>query len=417
MSATERPDGIDSAIGPLSDIRIVAVEQYAAGPFATLQLAELGAEVIKIEDPGMGGDVARSVPPDGADGDSLFFQTFNHGKRSVALDLRNDAGRDVFLRLVRHADAVVSNLRGDVPAKLGITYTDLAETNPAIVCCSLSAYGMNGPRAAEPGYDYLIQALAGWMNLTGEPDGPPAKTGISLVDFASGYAAAASVLAGVHAARRTGKGMDCDLSLYDVGMNLLNYLATWYLTNGRVTGRTRFSAHPTLVPFQNFATADGWMVVACAKEVFWTRLVEVLDDDTFRDPAYATFTGRLEHREPLLDKLAKVFRTQTTDAWLDALTAAGVPCSPINDLEGAMLEPQAQARELFHAFAHPRFGEVTVIRSPLRIGEHRTGSGPAPALGADTASVLSELLGADDAELSRLRAAGAFGAPGPNGSD
>jgi crotonobetainyl-CoA:carnitine CoA-transferase CaiB-like acyl-CoA transferase len=211
---------------PLGDLRIVAVEQYAAGPFASLQLAALGAEVIKIEDPLSNGDIGRSVPPDAAGGDSLFFQTFNHGKRSVALDLRNEAGRTVFHRLVARSDAVLSNLRGDVPARLGLRYEDLAEFNPKIVSCSLSAYGMTGPRAHEPGYDYLVQALTGWMSLTGEPGGPPTKSGLSLVDFASGYAAAASVLAGVHAARRTGKGMDCDLSLYDVGMNLLTYLAT-----------------------------------------------------------------------------------------------------------------------------------------------------------------------------------------------
>lgn len=397
--------------GPLADLRIIAVEQYAAGPFASLQLAELGAEVIKIEDPGSGGDVGRGVPPDGADGDSLFFQTFNHGKRSVALDLRNDEGYAVLLRLVEHADAVVSNLRGDVPAKLRITYPDLSVANPRIVCCSLSAYGMTGPRATEPGYDYLIQALAGWMKLTGEPNGPPAKTGISLVDFASGYATTASVLAGIHAAQRTGVGMDCDLSLYDVGMNLLTYLATWFLTGGRATERTVHSAHPTLVPFQNFETTDGWIVVACAKEVFWTRLVEVLDLPEFRDSGYASFTDRLERRETLLERLAEVFRSRMTDDWIAALTAGGVPCAPINDLAAAMEEPQAQSRGLFHAFDHPRFGDVKVVRSPMRVGDHQTSSGPAPALGADTADVLNELIGVDGTELARLRQAGAFGDP------
>lgn len=398
--------------GPISDVRVLAVEQYAAGPFATLQLAELGAEVIKIEDPRSGGDVGRSVPPDGEHGDSLFFQTFNHGKRSVALDLRNESGRATFRRLAAHADAVVSNLRGDVPAKLGITYSDLADVNPAIVCCSLSAYGMTGPRAAEPGYDYLIQALAGWMSLTGEPGGPPTKTGLSLVDFASGYATAANVLAAVHAARRTGVGMDCDLSLYDVGMNLLTYLATWYLTNGLVTERTRHSAHPTLVPFQNFATADGWMVVACAKEVFWTRLVEVLEEDELRRGPYATFADRLEHREPLLARLVEIFRTRTTDDWVAELTAAGVPCAPVHDLAEAMREPQASARDLFRTFAHPRFGDVTVVRSPLRVGDHRTESGAAPSLGEHTLTVLQDWLGTSQEELDRLRAAGAFGLSG-----
>lgn len=405
-SASRRPEG---RIGPLADVRVIAIEQYAAGPFATLQLVELGAEVIKIEDPSLGGDVARSVPPDGMDGDSLFFQAFNHGKRSVALDLRNETGRGILRRLAQHSDAVVSNLRGDVPAKLGITYSQLAPFNRAIVCCSLSAYGMNGPRAAEPGYDYLIQALAGWMELTGEPHGPPTKSGISLVDFASGYAAAASVVAGVHAARRTGIGMDCDLSLYDVGLNLLNYLATWHLSGGIETARTRHSAHPTLVPFQNFATADSWIVIACAKEIFWSRLVELLDDERFREPRYTTFAGRLEHREQLLETLSGIVRQRTTEQWIEQLTAAGVPCAPINSLAEALDEPQAKARDLFNTFPHARFGEVTVVRSPMRVGDHRIKSAAAPPMGADTAAVLNEILDIDAAELTQLRSAGAFG--------
>jgi crotonobetainyl-CoA:carnitine CoA-transferase CaiB-like acyl-CoA transferase len=394
--------------GPLADLRVIAVEQYAAGPFASLQLAALGADVIKVEDPGSGGDVGRGVPPDAAGGDSLFFQTFNHGKRSVSLDLRNDAGRALLLRLVEHADAVVSNLRGDVPAKLRIRYEDLAEANPRIVCCSLSAYGMTGPRAAEPGYDYLIQALTGWMNLTGEPGGAPTKTGISLVDFASAYATAASVLAGVHAARRTGQGMDCDLSLYDVGMNLLTYLATWYLTAGYATERTHHSAHPTLVPFQNFETADGWMVVACAKEVFWSRLVATLDLDEFREPRYATFSQRLENRDELLGQLVAVFRGRSTDDWVEVLTAGGVPCAPINDLASAMTEPQAHARDLFQSFGHPTYGDVTVLRSPMRVGEFRRPTQVAPKLGQHTEDVLSEMLEIDAAEFAELRDAGAF---------
>jgi crotonobetainyl-CoA:carnitine CoA-transferase CaiB-like acyl-CoA transferase len=184
-------------VRPLEDIRIVAIEQYGAGPFGSMHLADLGADVIKIEDPRDGGDVGRYVPPFTRGEDSLFFETFNRNKRSLSLDLVTDAGRAVFEDLVRTSDAVYSNLRGDVPAKMGIRYQDLAKVNPAIVCCSLTGFGMTGPRSAEPGYDYILQGLAGWMSLTGAPDGPPTKSGLSLVDYSGGFVAALSLLAGV----------------------------------------------------------------------------------------------------------------------------------------------------------------------------------------------------------------------------
>ena len=241
-------DGAQVAMAPLADVRIVAVEQYGAGPFGSVHLADLGAEVIKIEDPRVGGDVGRYVPPYAEGEDSLFFEAFNRNKRSLSLDLTAPAGRRVFDDLVRTSDAVYSNLRGDVPAKIGIRYDDLKHLNPAIVCCSLTGFGMTGPRQAEPGYDYVLQALAGWMDITGEPEGPPSKSGLSMVDYSGGFVAAISLLAGLHAARRDGVGMDCDVSLYDTAIGLLTYPAAWHLNAGFRPVRTRHSAHPSLVP-------------------------------------------------------------------------------------------------------------------------------------------------------------------------
>lgn len=208
---------------PLEDLRIVAVEQYGAGPFGSVHLADLGAQVIKIEDPRAGGDVGRYVPPYAEGEDSLFFETFNRNKRSISLDLGTAAGRGVFEQLVAVSDVVYSNLRGDVPEKLCIRYDDLKHLNPRIVCVALTGFGMTGPRKREPGYDYVLQGLAGWMELTGEPDGPPTKSGLSLVDYSGGFVAAISLLAGVHAARRDGVGMDCDVSLYDTAVSMLTY--------------------------------------------------------------------------------------------------------------------------------------------------------------------------------------------------
>ncbi|HEX7522547.1 MAG TPA: CoA transferase [Acidimicrobiia bacterium] len=399
---------------PLEDIRIIAIEQFGAGPFGSMQLADLGADVIKIEDPGTGGDVGRSVPPyaQGDDnGDNLFFEAFNRNKRSVSLDLSVPAGREVFERLVRVSDAVYSNLRGDVPARLRIRYDDLAPFNAAIVCCSLSGFGMTGPRAAEPGYDYILQGMAGWMSLTGEPDGPPTKSGLSLVDFSGGLAAACALLAGVHAARRDGVGTDCDVSLFDTAIAMLSYPAVWHLTAGFEPVRTAQSAHPTLVPFQNFQTADGWIVVACPKEKFWRPLPEAIGrPELATDPRFATFADRHEHRGEVLGIIADALRRESAAHWLDVLTAAGVPCGPVNDVAAALADPQIEERGLVVETDHPAWGTVRQVAGPVRVGEPRASHRRAPRRDEDAHAILHDLLDYDAGAVASLAAAGAFGA-------
>ncbi|GAA1373432.1 CaiB/BaiF CoA transferase family protein [Catellatospora chokoriensis] len=393
---------------PLADIRVIAVEQYGAGPFGSLHLADLGAEIIKIEDPSSGGDVGRYVPPYTDGEDSLFFETFNRGKRSLSLDLSTAAGREVFEDLVAESDAVYSNLRGDVPARMCLTYADLKHLNPRIVCCSLTGFGMTGPRARQPGYDYILQGLAGWMSLTGEPDGPPAKSGLSMVDYSGGFVAAMALLAGVHAARRDDRGMDCDLSLFDTAIGLLTYPATWHLSAGFAPARTRHSAHPSLVPFQVFAAADGWLVVGCAKEKFWRRLAEVLELPG--DPRFATFAQRQQHRDELLEILERAFATRTVAGWLAVLEPAGVPCGPVNDVAAALAEPHTQARNMIVRTEHPAFGTVTQVASPVRVGDEAPAYRRAPRRNEDFGYVTDDLLGYSPEQVARLRAAGAFGA-------
>jgi crotonobetainyl-CoA:carnitine CoA-transferase CaiB-like acyl-CoA transferase len=396
---------------PLADVRVVAVEQYGAGPFGTVHLAELGADVIKIEDVRTGGDVARAVPPFQQGDDSLFFETFNHDKRSVALDLANDAGRAVFHDLVRASDAVYSNLRGDVPEKLGLRYADLAHVNLRIVCVSLSGFGMTGPRRAEPAYDYILQGMAGWQALTGDPDAPPAKSGLSLVDYSGGLVAALALLAGVHAARRDGVGCDCDTSLFDTAMNMLTYVAAWTMAPGSTyePERLAYSAHPSIVPFQNFRTADGWIVIVCAKEKFWQRLVDVLGIAHVRDdPRFAGFAARRANRAHVVATLQNALATRATADWIAALTAAGVPCGPINDVRAALADPQTAARSLVTEIEHPAYGTASWIASPVRVGEPPSEHRRAPHLGEHTHAVLREL-GYDDARIARLRSQGAFG--------
>lgn len=397
---------------PLAGVRILAIEQYGAGPFGSLHLADLGADVIKIEDPAQDGDVGRSVPPYAGDHDSLFFQSLNRNKRSITLDLANPSGREVFESLVGHADAVYSNLRGDVPGKLHITYDDLAPINPRIVCCSLSGFGMTGPRRNEPGYDYILQGLCGWMSLTGEPDGLPTKTGVSLVDFTGGMAAALALVAGLHAAQRTGIGCDCDISLYDTAMSMLNYLAAWNLNAGHTPTRTRQSAHPSLAPFQNFRTADSWIVIACPKQKFWDRLLHAFDDPPWAEsPRFATLPARSEHSAELVPLIEQELSRHTTEEWIDRLTAAGVPCAPVRTVGEALADPHNAARDLIVTTPHPIWGEVRQVLTASRAGPPRTRHEPAPRLGQHTDAVVEEICGFDTAERRQLRDKGAFGAP------
>lgn len=379
---------------PLADVRILAIEQFGAGPFGSMHLADLGADVIKIEDPRTGGDVGRYVPPYAEAEDSLFFETFNRNKRSISLDITTPPDRAVFEDLVRCSDAVYSNLRGDVPPKLRICYEDLKHLNPLIVCCSLSAFGMSGPRARDPGYDYVLQGLAGWMSLTGEPDGLPTKTGLSLVDYSGGFVAVIALLAGLHAARRDGAGMDCDVALFDTALSLLTYPATWHLNGGFEPARTARSAHPSLVPFENFPTAEGWIVVACAKEKFWQRLVEAIGrPELADDPRFATFDARHRHHAVLEGLLDAVFATAPASKWVDVLSEAGVPCAPVNDVEQALADPHARARAMFVRTEHPRWGTIRQLASPVRVGRPRDIHRRAPARDEHRDEIMRDLLG------------------------
>jgi crotonobetainyl-CoA:carnitine CoA-transferase CaiB-like acyl-CoA transferase len=395
---------------PLEDVRIIAIEQYGAGPWGSVHLADLGAEVIKIEDPRFGGDVGRYVPPYGEDEDSLFFEAFNRNKRSLSLDLSTSAGRKVLEDLVRVSDAVYSNLRGDVPAKMAITYDDLKHLNPAIVCCSLTGFGMTGPRQKEPGYDYVLQGLAGWMDLTGEPGGPPAKSGLSLVDYSGGFVAAIALLSGLHAARRDGVGMDCDVSLYDTAISLLNYPAAWHLNAGFTPTRTAHSAHPSLVPFQAFEAADGWLIIGCAKEKFWTRLVEVINHAEWGDdPRFRTFADRRVHRDELIPMLEEVLAQRKVEDWLADLYSSGIPCAPINDVEKALKDKHTIARGLIVETEHPRFGTISQVASPVRVGNVVATYRRAPLRNEDMEHVLAEIVTYDDATIAKLARDGAFG--------
>lgn len=389
---------------PLADVRVLAIEQYGAGPFATMVLADLGADVIKIEPPN-GGDIGRHVPPWTGENDSLFFQSLNRGKRSVALDLKDPRGKEIFLRLVERSHVVFSNARGTSPRRLGITYEQLKAYNPAVVCAFLTGFGRSGPRADQPAYDYIVQALSGMAALGGEPNGPPTRAGVSVVDFSAGLAAAVAILAGVHRARETGVGCDIDTSLLATALNLTNYVATWTLTRGYRPERQPRGGHPSIVPSQLFEAADGWLMVMCQTDAFYRELTRRIGLAGLDDPKYATLEGRLRHKDELLGLLEPRFKELPVREWLARLEGH-VPVAPVNDLATALADPQVEALDLLVEYDHPEFGRVKQVASPVQTATAPPAPLPGPALGGNTREVLRELGGVGAGEIEDLFASG-----------
>src|SRR5258707_4022985 len=368
-----------------------------------MQRADRGAEVWKIENPAEGGDMARRVGPfffgdgDRTD-DSQFFHSFNRNKKSITLDLKKPQARRVLQALAARADALFDNLRGDLPDKLGLTYAALSPANPKIVCAHLSAYGRDGSRAHWPGYDYLMQAEAGYLSLTGEPDGPPSRMGLSIVDLMTWLFAAFALVSGVLAARETGRGRDLDVSLFDAALQNLAYLATWYMNAGHVQGREPRSGHPSLVPSQLYRTADGFIFIMCNKEKFWPILRERLGQPEWaEDPCFRSFEDRLANRETVNRLLDEALSARTTAEWLEHF-AGQVPAAPVNDLKAALDNPFVTERGGIQ-----QYGPAHMVAGPIRDGASEPPREPAPALGADTDAVLREC-GLSDAEISRVRA-------------
>jgi crotonobetainyl-CoA:carnitine CoA-transferase CaiB-like acyl-CoA transferase len=388
---------------PLDGVRVLAVSQFGAGPYATMILAELGAEVIKIEDPSTGGDVSRSVPPYTIDRDSLYFQSFNRNKKSLTLNIKSKEGRRVFQKLVAASQAILNNLRGDQVRKLGLDYASLRRVNPKIVCCSLSGFGTTGSFASEPGYDYLMQAHAGYMSLTGDPQSPPATCGVSVIDHAAGFASALGLTSAVFAAERTGKGRDVEVSLIDTAFSMLTYLAIWNLNRGYEPVRRAGSAHQSLVPVQTFATRDGYIVIFCAKESFWQKLCRLLDlEALISDERFKNFSVRFQNREALLSILQDRLRARTTREWLSVLRGK-VPCAPVNTLSEALRELASLDKHMIVETIHPVFGKVRQIASPIKLAPGMKKQRCAPALGEHTGHILREYLGYSERAITELR--------------
>jgi len=392
---------------PLSDIRVLAMESYGAGPWATLQLADLGAEIIKIESPGAG-DISRYVPPGAKDGDSLFFQCLNRNKKSITLDLRKPAGKEAFYRLLPKMDSFFANPKGDLPDKLGLTYEHLKQFNPRLVCCFLTGFGRTGPRMNRPGYDYLAQALSGIVWMGGEPDGPPARCGVSVIDMAAGTNAAFLIMVGVLQARATGRGCNMDTSLLEVSLAYENYLNTWHLSTGWEPVKLPLGAHQTIVPSQLFQTADGYLMVMAQQDKFYRALVnEIGLPELADDPRFREMPDRYQHRDALLQILTQTFRSRTTNEWV-ALLEGKVPVAPVKSIPEALRDPQVEALDMIVEYEHPTLGRVRQTGPPFKVSGYKPRYEPASGIGADTEDILVSLAGYTTNDVAQLRRLGAI---------
>ena len=375
---------------PLAGVRVVSVEQFGAAPYGSMFLADLGAEVIKVENVATGGDPARKTGPYLlGDSDSEYFQTWNMNKKSVTLDLRSEEGKAALHGLIMDSEVVLDNLRGDLAAKMGLDYKTLSKAKPAIVCVHVSAYGRDNERASWPGYDYLMQAETGLMHLTGEPDGPPTRIGApSMVDHTTGLTAMVGLLAALIHARATGKGCDVDTCLFDAALHQLGYAAIWYLNEGHVPERQTRSAHFSLAPVQTLPTRDGWVFVMCLTDKFWTALLDVIGRrDLNADARFATPAARNLNRAPLTEALDAEFRKQPTAYWMQRL-AGVLPIAPVLELDRALENPFLRATGMIAHVPHPHRPDMRVLANPIKINGQRLSQRVCSAPGADNEAIL-----------------------------
>ena len=381
---------------PLAGIRILAIEQFGAGPYGSMYLAELGAEVIKIENRATGGDPSRqSGSVTLAEDDSAYFQAFNLAKKSVTLNLKSDEGRSLFHDLVRKSDVVWNNLRGSQPAKMGLDYKTFKEVKADIICTHISAYGRDNDRAEWPGYDYLMQAECGFLSVTGEPGTPPSRFGLSMIDFMTGVVAALGCVAALLARTNQG-GRDVDISLFDVALHQLTYPGTWYLNHGIETGRVARSAHPYNTPVQLFKTRDGWIFIMCMTDKFWQLLVErTQHPELADDPRFNSMAARAENRDALTAALDDIFETEETDHWF-ALLQTHIPVAPVYDLPNALNNPFVESIGMMQTMPHREFGEYRGLSNPIKIDNQRLDTQCGAGLGADNATILGDELGVEN---------------------
>jgi crotonobetainyl-CoA:carnitine CoA-transferase CaiB-like acyl-CoA transferase len=400
--------------GPLSHIRVLDLSRVLAGPWCGQNLADLGAEVIKLERQKTGDDSRAFGPPwlkdaSGKDThESAYFASANRGKKSVTVNLSQPAGQDLVRQLAARSDVFLENYKYGDLARYGLGCDDLSKLNPRLVYCSVTGFGQTGPYRERPGYDFMIQGMGGVMSITGErddlPGGGPQRVGIPIADIMTGMYATIAILAALAHREISGKGQNLDLALLDTQVGILANQGMNYLATGEVPRRLG-NAHPNIVPYQPFRTKDGDVILACGNDNLFSKFCEVAGcQELAKDPRFATNSKRVENREAITALLAEIFGKRTTKDWCDALEAAGVPNGPINDLKQVFEEPQVIARGVKIALEHATAGRTPLIASPMRFsGTPLEYKRPPPTLGQHTSEVLREVLGLDDAAIARLR--------------
>ena len=388
--------------GPLSGIKVLDLTRVLAGPYATMLLGDLGAEVIKIEQPGTG-DESRNFGPF-KNGFSLYFMSVNRGKRSITLNLKSERGRAIFKQLLTHTDVVVENFRPGAMKKLGLDYDTLKAAHPSLIYAACSGFGQTGPYAQQGAYDMIIQGMGGIISITGEPDGPPVRVGTSISDITAALFTTIGILSALHHRHQTGKGQCVDVAMLDSLVAVLENAVVRYFATGEAP-KPLGARHPAITPFEAFASADGHVIIALGNDTLWAKFCEHVNrQDLISDERFRTNADRTENHAELFPILSEIMSQRTTDDWMDALGKIGVPCGPINTMDKVVSHPQVQAREMITRVAHQITGEVEVPGVPIKFSDTPGNvDAPAPSLGEHTTEVLMDVLKMHPAEVERLR--------------
>ncbi len=395
------------SVKPLSGIRILDLSRVLAGPICTMVLADMGAEVIKVENPD-GGDETRSMKPPEAGGEAHFFLSVNRTKKSVAIDITTAAGQELIHRLAAKCDVLVENYRKGVMSRQGLDYDSMKARHPHLIYLSVSAYGRESPLADLPGFDPILQAEAGLMSLNGEPDGDPLRHPLAIIDTYTGLYSALSVMGALEARRKTGRGQHIDLALFDVALSVLTNVGMYYLTSGKVPPR-RGNGHPTSVPNGLYWGSTGPFYIALANQRLWKRFCEgVLEKpELLDDPRYRTLSDRIKHRDEINAMLNAIFATNTREHWLRKFKEAGVPAGAVRSVDEAVESPEAAARQMVRSVPHPTAGAIRMIGSPLKFSETPVVDPVAPPLlGQHTEEVLRTVLDMEPEQVAKLRESG-----------